>query len=110
MQNIIRPENVELMVANSILTTALLSNEVCIQTKGEFILQEEDYIIVVKNFQAQLAKKIVPIRTQDELRDEAKKYIADLLLKLNNGVSNEVTENGSSDNSESNKVSTGENG
>jgi hypothetical protein len=88
MQGLNKSSNQEVMVANAVLTTALLANEICIQTKGEFVLQEEDYIVVVKNFQVALSRKIMPVKTQADLKEEAKKYIADLLKQLSSGVEN----------------------
>ena len=78
------------LVANAILTTAQLANELCIQTKGEFIIPEADYLHIVKEFQYRIAKRIMPIKTSDDLKDEATKYIKEL-LEISKG-----SENGSS--------------
>lgn len=94
----------EVLIANSILTTALLANEVCIQTKGEFILQEEDYIYVVKNFQTELTRKIVPIKTQSELKEEARKYITEILKKLSSEESNDSGANSTESKSSSDNI------
>ena len=109
MQGINQVPSHEMIVGNAILTTALLANEVCVQTKGEFILQEEDYIYVVKNFQVALSKKIMPVKTQEELKQEAKKYISELLIQLSsNGEENGESGTNKSE-SESNGTGNGEN-
>ena len=67
------------LVANAIITTAQLANELCIQTKGEFIIPEADYLHLVKDFQYRIAKRIMPLKTSQELKEEATKFIKELL-------------------------------
>lgn len=69
------------MVANSIMTTALLANELCIQSKGEFIIPEIDYVAYVKDFQVIISRSLHPVLTNEILKEEAKKYISELLSK-----------------------------
>jgi hypothetical protein len=68
------------LIANAIVTTALLSNELCIQTKGEYLIHESDYLHYVKDFQDTLARKIVPVSSLEGMREEASKYISELLI------------------------------
>jgi hypothetical protein len=70
------------LIANGIVTTALLSNELCIQTKGEYLIPESDYLHYVKDFQHTLARKIVPVSSLEGMREEASKYISELITKL----------------------------
>jgi hypothetical protein len=76
MQN---TEIIQSIIANAIVTTARLANELSIQTKGEFLIPEEDYIHIVKDFQAVLAKRIMPLKTKTDLEEESRKYISQLL-------------------------------
>jgi hypothetical protein len=89
------------LVANSIILTAQLANEVCIQTRGEFIVPESDYIHLVKEFQVRLAKRLMPVKTNADVKEEASKFISELLSKnsqedatneLSNGESPEGSE------------------
>jgi hypothetical protein len=84
------------LLNNAITTTAILANEVSIQTNGEFLMHEQDYVSLVGNFQLVLSKKIMQPKTADELKDEAKKYITDILKKLNMGNKNDNNDNGDS--------------
>jgi hypothetical protein len=85
------------LISNAILTTAMLSNEVCIQTKGESLFPEHDYVSLVGNFQLIMSKKIMPPKNQTELKEEAKKYITDILRKLNEGNDNDNRDSGTID-------------
>jgi hypothetical protein len=69
------------LIGNAILLTAQLANEFCIQTKGEFIIPEADYLHLVKDFQVRVSKRIMPVRTQEDLKSEATKYVTELLEK-----------------------------
>jgi hypothetical protein len=69
------------LIANSIITTASIANEISIQTKGEYIIPESDYLHIVKEFQVRLSKRIMPLVTQDDLRGEVKSYVEGLLSK-----------------------------
>lgn len=69
------------LVSNSILTTALLSNELCVQSKGEFIIPENDYVAYVRDFQVIISRSLHTVITNEILKQEAKKYISELLLK-----------------------------
>jgi hypothetical protein len=66
-------------VFNAIFTTALLANELCVQTQGQFIIPELDYIHYVQDFNYKMAKKIIPIKTHDDFKDEVKKYVSELI-------------------------------
>jgi hypothetical protein len=77
------------LISNSILMTAHLANEVCIQTNGVSIIPETDYLYIVKEFQVRLAKRIIPVKSQDDVKDEARKFITELLSKLTKGVEDE---------------------
>lgn len=89
-------EIIQGLVANSILLTAHIANEVSIQTKGESIVPEQDYLHLVKEFQVRIAKRIMPIRTQEDLKEEAKKFVTELIENSNkeevNGESNITAE------------------
>lgn len=85
-------EIIQGLIANSILITAQLSNEVSIQTKGEFIIPEQDYLHLVKEFQVRIAKRIMPIKTQSDLKDEAQKYVSELLESLKKEPEDGITE------------------
>lgn len=91
------------LIANSIVMTAHLANEICIQTNGAFIIPETDYLYIVKEFQVKLAKRLMPVKSQEDIKDEAKKFITDLLSKLTKENENESS-NGVSDSVESTSV------
>ena len=93
------------LITNAILMTAQLANEVCIQTKGEFLVPETDYLHLVKEFQYRIAKRIMPIQTQDDLKEEARKYILEIIEASRKG---EQDANNDSGKSESGSVSDSE--
>jgi hypothetical protein len=96
------------IVNNAIMTTALLANEVCIQTKGEFLFHEQDYSRLVGNFQIMISKKIMPPKTQQDLRNEITKYITDILKQLNEEKSNDNTSGTSVTDTESKSIDIGD--
>lgn len=67
---------------SSVITTTLLINEIIVQTKGEFIIDENLSIKLVEGFRARLIKKIMP-PNKDEISKEAKIYIAEILKTWN---------------------------
>jgi len=77
------------LISNAILTTAMLANEVSIQTNGEFLFQEPDYVKLVSNFQLVLSKMIMQPRSQQDLKDAAKKYITEILNQINKDNEND---------------------
>lgn len=93
-------EIVQNLIANAIMLTAQLANEVTIQTKGEFLVPESDYLHLVKEFQVRLAKRIMPVRTQEDIKEEAKKFIAEIIKNSqsedNSGTSDSGTNTESS--------------
>lgn len=82
------------MVASSIMTTALLANELCIQSKGEFIIPEIDYVAYVKDFQVIISRSLHPVLTNEILKEEAKKYISELLSKNQESLNAESNPSG----------------
>lgn len=77
------------LINNAILTTAMIANEVCIQSKGEWMLPEQDYAPIIQNFQLVMSKKIMPPKTHNELKEEIKKYVTEIIKQLSEGESND---------------------
>jgi hypothetical protein len=69
------------LISNAIITTAYIANEMCVQSNGMFLIPETDYLHYVKDFQATMARKIVPIKTTEDFKEEVKKYIREILSK-----------------------------
>lgn len=88
------------LVSNAIVTTAMLANEMNIQTKGEFLIPEEDYLHYVKAFQFKLSKRLVPIQSKEDLKLEAKAYIAEILKSSGEDVNVCTDDSGSIQGSE----------
>ena len=83
------------LIESSILLTAMLANEISIQTNGELIFSEEDYPTIVKNFQVSITKQIMPLKTKEDMLALSKKYIKELLdnqLSIQ-GEQNAIAEN-----------------
>lgn len=67
------------VISNSIITTAILANEMCIQSNGLYILPEVDYLYYVKDFQFKISRRLMPIKNQEDLKLEAKAYISEII-------------------------------
>jgi hypothetical protein len=81
-------------IMDAIYVTAMMANELCVQSKGELLIPEEDYMVHVSLFKTQANSRIIAIQTKDDLKDEMKKYVVGLLSKFqeaenvgNDGVS-----------------------
>jgi hypothetical protein len=93
------------LIANAVIITAHLANEICVQTQGQYIIPEEDYLHLVKDFQVSLAKRIMPVKSRDDIKEEAKKFITALMESfkkgdedgLSDGATAQVTRNDSDD-------------
>lgn len=89
-------EGLKALIANSIITTAGIANELFIVSNGTMLLAETDYVTLVANFQQAMAKKIMPIKTTLEFKEEIKKFVAELypslLQQFNDKESSNATE------------------
>jgi hypothetical protein len=90
-RRVMNNEIIQSLIGNAIITTAYLANELCIQTSGQNIIPEEDYLYIVKDFQTVISKRIMPVKSQDDIKEEAKKYIKELLSRLTKESENEST-------------------
>ncbi len=93
------------MVGNAVLITGVIANAWFVETKGEYLIPEEDYLDLVNAFQTRLAKRLMPAKTIQDLREEAQKYVAETFAKAkeaqdaitnDTGASGENTEAGAS--------------
>jgi predicted RNase H-like HicB family nuclease len=71
------------LVKNTVIMTASMVNQVTIQTNGEFIFPPHDYVVMVNNFQISLAKRIMPLKTLEEVEEAIKLYVTALLEAQN---------------------------
>jgi hypothetical protein len=79
--NIQQQQHLSSLIGNAIVTTAVLCNEISIQTDGKFILPEEDYLLLVKDFQTVLSKRLMPVKSSLDVKEEARKFVKDLVEK-----------------------------
>lgn len=75
-------QTVQALIGSSIITTATLANAFCIACKGEFTLPAPDYLQAVADFQASIAKRIMPIKTQGELEEAAQVFMNEVYKLL----------------------------
>lgn len=94
------------LVGHAIILTAHLANEVCIQTNGQFIVPENDYLEIVKEFQFRLSKRIMPVKSEQDLKEESKKYIAELIKNSTKGTEDGLSDGGDSKNSNDSATNT----
>ena len=88
-RRVMNNEIIQSLIGNAIITTAYLANELCIQTNGQNIIPEEDYLYIVKDFQTIISKRIMPMKGPQDIKEEAQKYIKGLLLRLTKESENE---------------------
>lgn len=69
-------------IMDAIYVTAMMANELCVQSKGELLIPEEDYMAHVSLFKTQASSRIIAIQSKDDLKEEMKKYVVGLLSKF----------------------------
>jgi hypothetical protein len=84
-------EIIKQMVGNAIFMTGVIANAWFIETRGEYLIPEEDYFPLVEQFQHRLVKRLMPAKTLEDIRAEAAKFVAEVYAKAReaNGTAND---------------------
>jgi len=74
-------EIIKLMVGSAVMSVTAICNEWIVQTQGKYLLPEEEVLSLLEEFQHRLAKRLMPAKTIDDIREEAAKFVSDILAR-----------------------------
>ena len=80
--NLLSAEQSYNAVANAVATTCLLCNAVQIRTKGEAMMAVDDALPLYTEFQRRMQTRLMPIKSQEELKEEVIKFISEIYEAL----------------------------